>query len=70
MTCKGTCQKYKSTAKPSGGLYRNGIKKCQICAIYINWEGSHCTWCGYMLRSKPRNRHFKAKLTGDVPRIE
>jgi predicted amidophosphoribosyltransferase len=35
---------------------------CQICEIFIEWDGLWCPCCGYRLRSKPRNLRYKAKL--------
>jgi hypothetical protein len=65
MTCKEICKRYKSQHLLSGGLYRHGIKRCQICEIYIKWEGLWCPCCGYKLRTKPRNKKYKEKTRGD-----
>ena len=62
MTCKGICSRYK-TQKPVGtGRYASGQRRCQICEIFIKWEGLWCPCCGYRLRTKPRNLKYKAKL--------
>jgi len=62
MTCKGICVRHKAQ-KPIGfGRYASGQKRCQICEIFINWEGLWCPCCGYRLRTKPRNLKYKAKL--------
>ncbi|MEW5841150.1 MAG: hypothetical protein AB1753_09120, partial [Thermoproteota archaeon] len=37
-------------------------KRCQICEIFIKWDGLWCPCCGYRLRTKPRNLKYKAKL--------
>lgn len=39
-----------------------GQKRCQICEIFIKWDGLWCLCCGYRLRTKPRNLKYKAKL--------
>jgi len=65
MTCKEICIKYKATRPHSGGRYSSGQKRCQICDIFLKWEGLLCTCCRYRLRIKPRNRHWKAKLMED-----
>ncbi|MDQ3947928.1 MAG: hypothetical protein M3218_02245 [Thermoproteota archaeon] len=49
--------------KPVGsGRYASGQKRCQICEIFIKWDGLWCPCCGYRLRTKPRNLKYKAKL--------
>lgn len=62
MGCKGICIRYKSIKNPKKGRYSNGEKRCQICEIYIKWKGLWCPCCGYRLRTKPRNRVYKARL--------
>ncbi|HZC20317.1 MAG TPA: hypothetical protein VE223_01595, partial [Nitrososphaeraceae archaeon] len=44
------------------GRYVSGQKRCQICEIFIKWDGLWCPCCGYRLRTKPRNLKYKAKL--------
>ncbi|HEX6282022.1 MAG TPA: hypothetical protein VFZ67_07315, partial [Nitrososphaera sp.] len=44
------------------GRYASGQKRCQICEIFIKWDGLWCPCCGYRLRTKPRNLKYKAKL--------
>ncbi|HEU4605648.1 MAG TPA: hypothetical protein VFS46_05360, partial [Nitrososphaera sp.] len=44
------------------GRYASGQKGCQICEIFIKWDGLWCPCCGYRLRTKPRNLKYKAKL--------
>lgn len=62
MTCKGTCTRYKAK-KPVGiGRYAVGQRRCQICEIFMKWEGLWCPCCAYRLRTKPRNIKYKAKL--------
>ncbi|MGC1132705.1 MAG: hypothetical protein WA941_07775, partial [Nitrososphaeraceae archaeon] len=39
-----------------------GQKRCQICEIFIDWEGLWCPCCGYRLRAKPRNLRYKSKM--------
>lgn len=62
MTCKGICGRYKVLKHTDGNRYSHGHKRCQICEIYIKHEGLWCPCCGYRLRTKPRNRVYKAKL--------
>jgi predicted amidophosphoribosyltransferase len=49
--------------KPVGmGRYSTGQKRCQVCEIFLKWEGLWCPCCGYRLRTRPRNLKYKAKL--------
>ena len=62
MTCKGICVRHKAQKPVGSGRYASGQKRCQICEIFIKWEGLWCPCCGYRLRTKPRNLKYKAKL--------
>ncbi|MFQ5941090.1 MAG: hypothetical protein ACE5KA_05260 [Nitrososphaerales archaeon] len=62
MTCKGICVRYKAQKPVGSGRYASGQKRCQICEIFIKWDGLWCPCCGYRLRTKPRNLKYKAKL--------
>jgi len=62
MTCKGICPRYKAQKPVGTGRYASGQRRCQICEIFIKWEGLWCPCCGYRLRTKPRNLKYKAKL--------
>jgi len=66
MTCKGICPRYKAQKPVGTGRYASGQRRCQICEIFINWEGLWCPCCGYRLRTKPRNLKYKAKLRARV----
>jgi len=49
--------------KPVGaGRYSSGQKRCQICEIFVNWDGLFCPCCGYRLRTRPRNLKYKAQF--------
>lgn len=62
MTCKGICVRHRASKPTGAGRYSTGQKRCQICEIFIKWDGLWCPCCGYRLRSKPRNLKYKAKL--------
>ena len=66
MTCKGICVRYKAQQPVGTGRYASGQRRCQICEIFIKWEGLWCPCCGYRLRTKPRNLKYKAKLRARV----
>ena len=39
MVCKGICVRHKAM-KPIGiGRYSTGQKRCQICEIFLKWDG-------------------------------
>jgi len=62
MVCKGICARHKAL-KPVGiGRYSTGQKRCQICEIFLKWDGLWCPCCGYRLRTRPRNLKFKTEL--------
>jgi len=62
MTCKGICIRHKAQKPVGSGRYSMGQKRCQICELFIKWDGLWCPCCGYRLRTKPRNLKYKAKL--------
>jgi hypothetical protein len=70
MTCKGICTRYKAQ-KPiwEWGRYASGQKRCQICGMFIEWDGLWCPCCGYRLRLKPRSSKCRAKLRQDTSEI-
>ena len=61
-TSKGICIRHKAQKPVGSGRYAIGQRRCQICEIFIKWEGLWCPCCGYRLRTKPRNLKYKAKL--------
>lgn len=65
MACNDKCENYRAL-KPIGkkSRYGTGQKRCQVCEIYINWDGNHCPCCNYLLRTKPRRTKYKFKLKG------
>ena len=60
--CKDICIKYKATKTRGGSRYANGQKRCQVCEIFIRWDGMWCPCCGYRLRTTPRNKALKEKF--------
>ena len=62
MICKGICIRHKA-CKPLGcGRYAAGQKRCQICEVFIKWDGLWCPCCGCRLRMGPRLFKHNAKL--------
>jgi hypothetical protein len=69
MVCKGICVRHKAQKPIGAGRYSSGQKRCQICEIFIKWDGLWCPCCGYRLRTRPRNLKYKAKLRERVKRV-
>jgi predicted amidophosphoribosyltransferase len=62
MTCKGICIRHKAQRPVGVGRYSSGQKRCQVCEIFLKWDGLLCPCCGYRLRTRPRNLKYKDKL--------
>jgi len=62
MVCKGICGRHKAMKPIGTGRYSIGQKRCQVCEIFLKWNGLWCPCCGYRLRTRPRNSKFKAEL--------
>jgi predicted amidophosphoribosyltransferase len=62
MTCKGICLRHRAQKPVNSGRYASGQKRCQVCEIFIRWDGLFCPCCGYRLRTKPRNSIFKKRF--------
>jgi len=60
--CKNICTRYRAT-KPTGiGRYSVGQKRCNVCFIFIFWDGVRCPCCSNKLRITPRSRFYKEKM--------
>lgn len=57
--CKGICIKYKAD-KPTNNQrrYALGQKRCDICVIFLWWDGNYCPCCKNKLRNKPRKKQY------------
>ena len=42
MVCKGICSGHKAIRPSNGQRYLIGQKRCQVCQIFIAWEGIFC----------------------------
>lgn len=63
MTCKDICVRHRAQKPAGSGRYASGQKRCQVCEIFLKWDGLWCPCCGYRLRTKPRNSAFKKKFS-------
>jgi hypothetical protein len=70
MSCKGICVRYRAQKPVGAGRYASGQKRCQICEIFIKWDGLWCPCCGYRLRARPRNLKYKTKLRAKTMKVE
>jgi predicted amidophosphoribosyltransferase len=61
MTCRGICTRHKSKKIPKTLRYSENEKRCQICDIFIKWNGLFCPCCGYRLRHNARIQKYKIK---------
>jgi hypothetical protein len=60
--CKETCSRHKAMRPSTGLRYILGQKRCQVCQIFIIWEGLFCPCCGGRLRNKPKRSKYKQKV--------
>jgi hypothetical protein len=70
MGCKSICSRHRAQKPKGAGRYASGPKRCQICEIFIKWDGLWCPCCDYRLRTKPRNLKYKALLKEKAKKID
>ncbi len=63
MVCKGVCHKYKSTLSLDNFRYVGGQKRCNVCALFVKWDGRHCPCCGMQLRTRPKISRYRRNNT-------
>jgi len=63
MACKGICNRYKAKWRNNQFRYANGQKRCNVCEIFVHWDGFSCPCCGMLLRTRPRSG--KAKICAE-----
>ncbi len=64
VACKGICIKHKAQkpARIDLSRYAQGQKRCQVCSMFVKWDGLHCPCCGTRLRLKPKVMRLKQKI--------
>lgn len=60
--CNGICVRYKAIKPHDGKRYFSGQRRCQICEIFIKWDGLWCPCCGYRLRMMPQHTKNREAL--------
>jgi hypothetical protein len=68
MSCKGICVRHKAQKPTGSSRYAIGQKRCQICEIFLQWDGLWCPCCGNKVRTKPHAPRLRAKLLSSVQR--
>jgi len=62
MVCKGVeCIRLKAKKPVGVGRYSSGQKRCNVCEVFINFNGNRCPCCSTKLRGKPRELKYKDK---------
>jgi len=63
VTCKGICESHRAQRpmpiKLGRSRYAIGQKRCQVCAIWMEWDGIRCPCCSAKLRCHPRRKDGK-----------
>jgi hypothetical protein len=68
MACRNICEQYRAirwhdrSGYTDDGRYEIGQKRCQICDIFIGWEGYRCPCCNTALRTRPRPKKCRERL--------
>jgi RNA polymerase subunit RPABC4/transcription elongation factor Spt4 len=59
--CNGICIRHKSIKQHHQTNYTAGVKRCQVCEIFMKWDDLFCPCCGFRMRTRPRTRLYKDK---------
>ena len=62
MSCKGICTRFKAKWGAHQFRYSDGQKRCNVCELFVKWDGHWCPCCGMSLRTRPRSRKYKGKF--------
>ncbi len=69
MVCKGVCNQYKAKWGTHQYRYASGQKRCNVCELFVNWNGSHCPCCGMRLRTRPRISQSSPKFNTQTAKV-
>ena len=70
MVCKGMCHKYKAKWYARDDRYANGQKRCNVCELFVNWDGNHCPCCGMLLRTRPKISRYRQTCLIQEKKVE
>ncbi len=62
MACRGICDSYKAKKPFMISRYASGQKRCSICELFMNWDGTNCPCCGMSLRVNPKSAECRQRL--------
>lgn len=66
MVCKNICIRYKAERPKNLPRYILGQKRCQVCDIFITWDGHNCPCCSFRLRVRPRGKKTRKQYRIDT----
>ena len=69
MVCKGICHRHKAKWGAQQYRYANGQKRCNVCEIFVNWDGRCCPCCGMLLRTRPRISKYRQKFNAQTEEV-
>ena len=69
MVCKGVCNQYKAKWGIHQYRYASGQKRCNVCELFVNWNGSHCPCCGMRLRTRPKISKYRQKFNTQTAKV-
>jgi hypothetical protein len=69
MACKGICENYKATKPYNSIRYKIGHKRCNLCALFVKWDGVRCPCCSSVLRTRSKGSRYRTKTMQEVKRF-
>jgi len=69
MVCKGVCNQYKAKWGTHQYRYASGQKRCNVCELFVNWDGSHCPCCGMRLRTRPKISKYRQQFHTQTAKV-
>jgi len=70
MVCKGVCHRYKAKWRTTQFRYASGQKRCNVCELFVNWDGNHCPCCGMLLRTRPKISRYRQTCLIQEEKVE
>lgn len=63
--CNGVCNRYKAFKKSGKDWFKPGVKRCNMCEIFIEFEGNVCPCCNSRLSTRPKIGRKNVKAIDD-----